>query len=79
MAAVDVVHLDGYVVRTLMRDLLGHDRRPAAFVVYVWIAAETQTDRCSGGGSAMHRSRRRRDCRAVQRRRQSHGCCAASC
>jgi len=25
-----------------MRDLVGHDRRPACFLVYVWLAAEQQ-------------------------------------
>jgi hypothetical protein len=32
--------LDLYVTRTLMRDLTGHDRRPASFLVYLWLAAE---------------------------------------
>ena len=27
--------LDHYVVDTLMRDLVGHDRRPSAFLVYL--------------------------------------------
>jgi hypothetical protein len=31
--------LDHYVVDVLMRDLVGHDRKPAAFLVYVWLAA----------------------------------------
>ena len=31
------VQIDRYVVDTLMRDLVGHDRRPAAFVVFVAI------------------------------------------
>jgi len=31
---------DDYVVDVLMRDLVGHDRRPASFLVYVWLAAE---------------------------------------
>ena len=26
--------LDPYLTETLMRDLVGHDRRPAAFLVY---------------------------------------------
>jgi DNA-binding transcriptional ArsR family regulator len=34
--------LDDYVIETLMRDLVGHDRRPAAFLVYLWLAAEQQ-------------------------------------
>jgi hypothetical protein len=29
--------LDPYVVDTLMPDLVGHDRRPAAFLVYLYL------------------------------------------
>ena len=32
--------LDDYVFDVLMRDLVGHDRRPVSFLVYVWLAAE---------------------------------------
>jgi hypothetical protein len=35
-----VLSLDDYVVDVLMRDLVGHDRRPASFLVYVWLTAE---------------------------------------
>jgi hypothetical protein len=35
-------HLDEYVIDVLMRDLVGHDRRPASFFVYLWLAAEQQ-------------------------------------
>ena len=31
-----------YVVDVLMRDLVGHDRRPVSFLVYLWLAAEQQ-------------------------------------
>ena len=31
-----------YVADTLMRDLVGHDRRPSAFLVYLAIAAQAQ-------------------------------------
>jgi Crp-like helix-turn-helix domain len=34
--------LDDYITDVLMRDLVGHDHRPAAFLVYLWIAAEHQ-------------------------------------
>jgi hypothetical protein len=34
--------VDSYVINTLMRDLIGHDHRPAAFVVYLWLAVEQQ-------------------------------------
>ena len=32
--------IDDYVVDVLMRDLVGHDRKPAGFLVYLWLAAE---------------------------------------
>jgi hypothetical protein len=32
--------LDPYLTETLMRDLVGHDRRPAAFLVYLWLSAQ---------------------------------------
>ena len=40
MAGTATMNLDDYVVDVLMRDLVGHDRRPASFLVYVWLAAE---------------------------------------
>jgi hypothetical protein len=30
---------DDYITDVLMRDLVGHDRRPVAFLVYLWLAA----------------------------------------
>jgi DNA-binding MarR family transcriptional regulator len=29
------IRLDGYVIETLMADLVGHDRSPSAFLVYL--------------------------------------------
>jgi len=40
LAGIAVLNLDDYVVDVLMRDLVGHDRRPASFLVYVWLTAE---------------------------------------
>ncbi len=37
MAMVAVLTIDPYVLDTLMRDLVGHDRRPAAYLVYLAI------------------------------------------
>ena len=31
--------IDDYVTDVLMRDLVGHDRRPISFFVYLWLAA----------------------------------------
>ena len=34
------VSIDDYVLDTLLRDLTGHDRKPAAFLVYLWLTGE---------------------------------------
>lgn len=33
--------LDAYIVDTLMPDLVGHDRQPSAFLVYVYLWRQT--------------------------------------
>ncbi len=33
------MNIDDYVIDVLMRDLVGHDRRPVSFLVYLWLAA----------------------------------------
>jgi hypothetical protein len=40
LAAIAVLNLDDYVVDVLMRDLVGHDRRPASFLAYLWLVSE---------------------------------------
>ncbi len=35
------VTFDGYIIDPLMRDLVGHDRRPSAFVVFLHLWART--------------------------------------
>ena len=37
-----MIHLDDYLTDVLMRDLVSHDRKPVAFLVYLWLAAEQQ-------------------------------------
>jgi hypothetical protein len=42
--------IDDYVVDVLMRDLVGHDRQPTSFLIYVWLtfeAARTRRERVS--------------------------------
>ncbi len=34
--------LDPYVTDVLLRDLVGHDRRPVSFLVYLWLSVEQQ-------------------------------------
>jgi len=33
----EAVPIDDYVLDVLMRDIVGHDRQPAAYLVYVWL------------------------------------------
>jgi hypothetical protein len=33
---------DDYITDVLMRDLVGHDRKPVSFLVYLWLAAEQE-------------------------------------
>jgi hypothetical protein len=35
-----MLQMDDYVVDVLMRDLVGHDRKPASFLIYLWFTAE---------------------------------------
>ena len=36
------LELDPYVVEVLLPDLVGHDKRPAAFVLYLWLWTRTR-------------------------------------
>jgi hypothetical protein len=45
VAAPDRVTLDGYVIDSLMPDLVGHDRSASAFLVYLYLWRRTR-----GGG-----------------------------
>jgi hypothetical protein len=40
MFGIAMVLMDDYVTDVLMRDLVGHDKRPVSFLVYLWLAAE---------------------------------------
>jgi hypothetical protein len=35
-----MLSFDDYVIDVLMRDLVGHDRKPTSFLVYLWLEAE---------------------------------------
>lgn len=50
----DSFRLDAYVVDVLMRDLAGHDRSPAAFLVYLHLWRRTRGSR-SGSVRVSHR------------------------
>jgi hypothetical protein len=36
------MQLDPYIIRTLMRDLVGHDRAPSAYLLYIWLWGNTR-------------------------------------
>ena len=40
IAGIAMPALDDYITDVLLRDLVGHDRRPVSFLVYLWLAAE---------------------------------------
>lgn len=42
-----MISLDDYIVDVLMRDLAGHDRKPASFLVYLWMATQQTRTRAS--------------------------------
>src|SRR5207253_1911088 len=33
----ETIPVDDYVLDVLMRDVVGHDRQPAAYLVYIWL------------------------------------------
>ncbi|HUQ86279.1 MAG TPA: hypothetical protein VM096_01900 [Vicinamibacterales bacterium] len=41
MPQPETMPIDIYIVDTLMRDLVGHDRQPSAYLVYVFLWHET--------------------------------------
>lgn len=44
MATNSTLEIDAYLLDTLMPDLVGHDRQPAAFLVYVYVWRSTQAE-----------------------------------
>lgn len=45
MSAIAKLSLDPYVIETLMPDLVGHDRQPSAFLVYLFLWMQTNAGR----------------------------------
>ena len=46
------LRFDAYLTDVLMRDLVGHDRAPSAFLVYLWLWRQTHAQgRASVGAS----------------------------
>jgi DNA-binding MarR family transcriptional regulator len=49
---VERVAVDSYVLDSLMPDLVGHDRKPSAFLVYLWLWRRTKGASHPAGASA---------------------------
>ena len=45
--------LDPYIVDTLMRDLISHDRSPSAFVVFLWLWRRTHAQNKRSVGASL--------------------------
>ena len=45
MSAIARISIDPYVIETLMPDLVGHDRQPSAFLVYLFLWMRTNAGR----------------------------------
>ncbi|MCB1033882.1 MAG: helix-turn-helix domain-containing protein [Acidobacteria bacterium] len=54
-ASTRSVGVDAYVLDILMADLVGHDRMPSAFLVYLWLWSRASED---GSGGAVEASLR---------------------
>lgn len=46
--------IDRYVVDTLLRDVVGHDHRPSAFLVYLYLATRHEHPRGRGAVQLSH-------------------------
>ncbi len=72
------IALDPYLIDVLMRDLVGHDHTPSAYLVYLWLWAKTDGGRrrfaASLGGIAVEtglsKSSVQNAVRQLSRRRQ---------
>jgi hypothetical protein len=49
---VERIAIDAYVLDALMPDLVGHDRKPSAFLVYLWLWRKTRGGSHATGASA---------------------------
>ena len=47
------VEFDFYLIDVLMRDLVGHDRMPSAYLVYLWLWRATRGAGCERVGASL--------------------------
>ena len=51
--SVKRIPVDTYILDVLMRDLIGHDRMPSAFVMYLWLWRQTRGRRRNAIGASL--------------------------
>ncbi len=44
VAGAPAIPLDSYVLDVLIRDLVGHDKKPSAFIVYLYLAVRIERE-----------------------------------
>src|SRR3954465_978213 len=47
------LRLDAYITDVLMRDLIGHDRAPSAFLVFLWLWRQTHAQGRANVGASL--------------------------
>ena len=47
------LEIDAYLIDVLMRDLVGHDRAPSAYLVYLWLWRSTRGARREHVGASL--------------------------
>ena len=52
---MDPARFDPYVVDSLMPDLIGHDRQPSAFIVYLYLSHRAARERGHGVAVSLQR------------------------
>jgi hypothetical protein len=52
-SSVKRIPVDAYILDVLMRDLIGHDRMPSAFVTYLWLWRQTKGRRRNAIGASL--------------------------
>ena len=52
VASPPAIALDSYVLDVLMRDLVGHDKKPSAFIVYLYLAVRIEREMTHSVGAS---------------------------
>jgi len=70
----EAVPIDDYVLDVLMRDLIGHDQKPAAFIVYLHLFGQSHETNRAALAPVCARSPTQQDSPKAPSMRRSHIC-----